>query len=92
MAPPANDLTRRLSRERERLVEAEAEIGSGRHRLEAQEHLLSKLEGSGQNTAVAARLSDIFKRLLVQWERRRQLIEQRISYLEHEDRRPRTGR
>jgi hypothetical protein len=84
MVEPAEDLSVQLSSQRALLRKAEVEIASGRHRLEAQERLVSILQASGRNIAAAERLSDVFKRLLIEWERRRQLTEQRIAHLEHE--------
>jgi hypothetical protein len=92
MAGLADDLTGQLSRERKLLSKAEVEIENGRDRVRAQERLLEELKTSGRKTAEAQRLSDVFKRLLVEWERRRGLIEQRIAHLEHDGRRAPPGR
>jgi hypothetical protein len=40
------------------------------------------LQASGQNTEQAERLVSLLKRTLIEWERHRALIEQRIAYLE----------
>lgn len=65
------------------LLKAEVDIEEGWSRLRSQEDLLSSLRASGQNTAQAERLVELFKGTLIEWERHRVLIEQRIAHLEH---------
>ena len=71
-----------LESEKRLLVKAEADIESGWDRLRNQEDLLTSLRASGHNTEQAERLVELLKRTLIEWERHRALIEQRIAYLE----------
>jgi hypothetical protein len=71
-----------LESEKQLLVKAEADIESGWSRLRNQQDLLTSLRASGQNTEQAERLVELLKRTLVEWERHRVLIEQRIAYLQ----------
>ena len=43
---------------------------------------MSSLRASGHDTAQAERLIELLKHTLIEWERHRALIEQRIAYLE----------
>ena len=85
------NLSGQLSSQHELLLKAGAEIETGRHRVAAQERLLSNLQAAGRNTAAAERLSDLLKRLLAEWERRHDSIAQRIAYLENLGRRASPG-
>ena len=71
-----------LESEKRQLVKAEADIENGWSRLRKQEDLVTSLRASGQNTAQAEKLIELLKQTLIQWERHRALIEQRIAYLE----------
>ena len=71
-----------LAAEKQLLVKAEADIENGWSRLRNQEDLLGWLRISGHNTVEAERLVELMKQTLIQWERHRVLIEQRIAYLE----------
>lgn len=71
-----------LEAEKQLLVKAEADIESGWSRLRNQQELLNSLRASGHDTAQAERLIELLKRTLIEWERHRALIEQRIAYLE----------
>ncbi|WP_245286499.1 hypothetical protein [Bradyrhizobium sp. ARR65] len=65
------------------MLKAQADILKGWERLRNQQDLVTSLRASGQNSAQAERLLELFKRTLVEWERHRALIEQRIAYLHH---------
>ncbi len=71
-----------LDAEKRLLVKAEADIESGWSRLRNQQDLLISLRAAGHDTGQAERLAEQLKRTLIQWERHRALIEQRIAYLE----------
>jgi hypothetical protein len=71
-----------LQSERNLLLKAEADIEEGWSRLRDQQELLSFMRLSGQNTTEAERLTRAFQRTLIEWERHRSLIEQRIAYLQ----------
>jgi hypothetical protein len=72
-----------LAAEKRLLVKAEADIEAGWTRLRNQQDLLSSLQAAGENTREAERLVQLMKQSLIEWERHRVLIEQRIAYLEH---------
>jgi hypothetical protein len=71
-----------IEAEKQQLLKAEADIENGWNRLRNQEDLTNSLRASGHNTAEAERLVQILKSTLVQWERHRQLIVERIAYLQ----------
>jgi hypothetical protein len=77
----APDLTLELEAEKRLLLKAEADIEAGWTRLHNQEDLLTSLRISGHETVQAERLVELLKRSLVEWERHRILIEQRVAYL-----------
>jgi len=77
------DAARELAAEKRLLVKAEADIEAGWNRIRNQEDLLSSLQAAGENTREAERLVHLMKQTVLEWERHRTLIEQRIAYLEH---------
>jgi hypothetical protein len=68
--------------EKNLLVKADKDIEQGRKRLRSQEDLLLELEAGGHDIRQAARLVDLMKATLTEWERHRVLIEERVAYLE----------
>ena len=74
--------TEELRREHDHLVKAEAGIEQGWGRLRNQQDLVHELESAGRDTVHAERLVQLMKESLVEWERHRHLIEQRIAHLE----------
>ena len=78
------DRARELLNEQNLLVKAELDIEQGWVRLRNQQDLLSGLQNAGKNTGEAERLVQLMKQTLVEWERHRRLIEQRVAYLEKE--------
>ena len=66
----------------EKNLKAETDIEEGWKRLRNQEDLLLELEADGHDTKVAARLVELLKSTLIEWERHRALIEDRVAYLE----------
>jgi hypothetical protein len=64
------------------LLKADSDIEDGRKRLRNQEDLLLALRADGHDTKQAERLADLMKTTLVEWERHRILIEERVAYLE----------
>jgi hypothetical protein len=76
------DLALELESEKRLLVKAEADIEAGWKRLRNQQDLLACLQTSGRNTTEAVRLVELLKHSLLEWERHRALIEQRIAYLQ----------
>ena len=73
-----------LEGEKRLLVKADADIEAGLARIRNQRDLLSSLEAAGANSREAERLVDLMEQTLVEWQRHRALIEQRIAHLEHE--------
>jgi hypothetical protein len=78
LANPAEELLR----EQQLLSKTDTDIEQGWTRLRDQQDLVSKLQTSGRDIRQAERLMQLTKRTLVEWERHRRLIEQRIAYLE----------
>ncbi|PAY08757.1 MULTISPECIES: hypothetical protein [Bradyrhizobium] len=64
------------------MTKAEFDIEQGRRRLRKQQDLLERLQRAGHDTRQAEHLAGSLERTLVEWERHRGLIEQRIDYLE----------
>ncbi|MCA1454578.1 hypothetical protein I6F35_15295 [Bradyrhizobium sp. BRP22] len=73
-----------LEVERRHLRKAEADIEEGLKRLRNQRDLLFDLQAGGHDITQAERLIILLEQTLLQWERHRTLIEQRIAYLEDE--------
>ena len=66
------------------LVKAETDIEDGWKRLRNQQDLLRELRASGHDTKQAERLVGLMMQTLVEWERHRILIVERVAYLEKE--------
>ena len=73
-----------LEGEKRLLVKADADIEAGLARIRNQRDPLSSLEAAGASSREAERLVDLMEQTLVEWQRHRALIEQRIAHLEHE--------
>jgi hypothetical protein len=73
-----------LRAEQRLLLKADLDIEKGRNRLRDQQELMGSLRDAGKDTRQAERLVHVFSRILVEWERHRVLIAQRIAYLEKE--------
>ena len=71
-----------LRREHDHLVKAEVGIEQGWGRLRNQQDLVHHMQNAGRDTRQAEQLVELMKHSLVEWERHRRLIEQRIAYLE----------
>ena len=71
-----------LRSERAVLTKAEIDIEEGWRRLRNQQDLLDWLQKAGHDTKQAERLVDLLKQTLIEWERHRSLIVQRVAYLE----------
>ena len=66
------------------LVKAETDIEDGWKRLRNQQDLLRELRAGGHDTKQAERLVGLMMQTLVEWERHRILIVERVAYLEKE--------
>ncbi|MGY2806438.1 MULTISPECIES: hypothetical protein [unclassified Bradyrhizobium] len=71
-----------LRSERALLVKADVDIEEGWRRLRSQQDLLDWLQRAGHDTVQAERLVGLLKQTLIEWERHRSLIVQRVAYLE----------
>ncbi|MCA1362352.1 hypothetical protein I6F14_30535 [Bradyrhizobium sp. IC3069] len=84
MAIPLAQRVAQLDAERRLLVKAERDIEEGWLRVRNQEDRVRELMAGGHDTCQAERLVDLLKQTLVEWERHRTLIEQRVAFLQHE--------
>jgi hypothetical protein len=71
-----------LRSEKALLLKAERDIEEGWKRLRNQQELFLELQAAGHDTRQAERLILLLEGTLVEWERHRALIEQRVAYLE----------
>ena len=73
-----------LRAEKVLLVKAETDIEDGWKRLRNQQDLLRELRAGGHDTKQAERLVGLMMQTLVEWERHRILIVERVAYLAKE--------
>ncbi|MDE1933204.1 hypothetical protein [Bradyrhizobium sp.] len=78
------DPAEQLSTEKALLVKADSDIEQGWARLRNQQLLLSELRASGHDSRQAERLVQLLQQTLVEWERHRALIAERVNYLERQ--------
>lgn len=76
--------TAQLNAEQTLLVKADKDIEEGWQRIRNQEDRVRELMAGGHDTRQAERLVDLLKETLIEWERHRILIEQRVRYLQQE--------
>ena len=84
MATSLAEWTEQLRAEQRLLVKADRDIEEGAQRVRNQEDRVRELMADGHDTRQAERLVDLLKQTLVEWERHRVLIEQRVTYLQHQ--------
>jgi len=84
MAAFPADRAGELQAEKTLLLKAENDIEEGWKRLRNQQDLLSDLQASGHDITQAARLVQLMQQTLIEWERHRTLIEERVAYLERQ--------
>ena len=77
----ATERAEELRREQDSLVKAETDIEQGLARLRSQQDLVADLQVAGRDTSHAERLMQLMTQTLVEWERHRLLIAQRVAYL-----------
>ena len=82
--PHLKSRTEELLFEQKQLSKADADIEQGWSRLRNQQDLLFQLQSTGRDTREAEKLVQLMKQTLVEWDRHRRLIEQRIAQLENE--------
>lgn len=73
-----------LKAEKTLLIKADRDIEEGRRRLRNQEQLLADLQAGGHDSRQAERLVQLMQQTLIEWERHRVLIEERVCYLEQQ--------
>jgi hypothetical protein len=84
MAALPESRSEELRAEKALLIKAECDIEEGWKRLRNQQELLLELEAAGHDTGQAERLIHLLQSTLLEWERHRVVIEQRVAYLERE--------
>lgn len=84
MAISLAERTAQLDAEQRLLVKAGQDIEEGWQRIRNQEDRVRELMAGGHDTRQAERLVELLKQTLIQWERHRVLIEQRVEYLRQE--------
>lgn len=84
MAISVVERTAQLNTEQSLLVKADKDIDEGWQRIRDQEDRVRELMAGGHDTRQAERLVSLLKQTLVEWERHRTLIEQRVEYLRQE--------
>lgn len=82
MAMSLAERSEQLRKEQHLLVKADADIEEGWTRIRNQEDRVRELEAGGYDARLAQRLVSTLKQTLVEWERHRTLIEQRVNYLQ----------
>ncbi|MCP3468762.1 hypothetical protein NLM33_00320 [Bradyrhizobium sp. CCGUVB1N3] len=81
MALTLAECTEQLNAEQRLLVKADRDIEEGWQRIRDQEDRVRYLQAGGHDICQAERLVDLLKQTVVEWERHRTLIEQRVIYL-----------
>src|SRR5215813_4498231 len=81
MALSLAERTEQLNAEQRLLIKADRDIEDGWQRIRNQEERVCDLQAGGHDTRQAERLVDLLKQTLVEWERHRTLIVQRVEYL-----------
>jgi hypothetical protein len=76
--------TAQLDAEQRLLVKADRDIEEGWLRIRDQEDRVRELMAGGHDARQAERLVELLKQTLIEWERHRVLIEQRVRYLRQE--------
>ena len=84
MAISLAERTEQLRVEQRLLEKADADINEGWQRVRNQEDRVRELLADGHDIRQAERLVDLLKQTLVEWERHRTLIQQRVIYLQSE--------
>jgi hypothetical protein len=84
MAVSLSERTQQLRDERRLLKKADLDIEEGWQRIHRQEDRVRDLQSGGYDSQQAERLVDLLKQTLVEWERHRTLIIQRVNYLQQE--------
>ncbi|AMA58679.1 hypothetical protein [Bradyrhizobium sp. CCGE-LA001] len=81
MATTLAEWTEQLDAEQRLLVKADKDIDEGAQRVRDQEERIRDLMADGHDTRQAERLVGLLRQTLIEWERHRILIKERIIYL-----------
>jgi len=84
MAVSLAERTAQLEAERGLLVKADQDIEEGWRRIHDQEDRVRELMAGGHDTCQAERLVSLLKQTVVEWERHRVMIAERVEYLRQE--------
>jgi len=84
MAVSLAERRQQLRDERRLLEKADLDIDEGWRRIHRQEDRVRALQAGGHDCLQGERLVELLKQTLVEWERHRTLIVQRVNFLEHE--------
>ena len=84
MAASLADRSAQLDAEQRMLVKADRDIEEGWQRIRDQEDRVRELMAGGHDTRQAERLIDLLRQTLIEWERHRRLIAQRVTYLQQQ--------
>lgn len=82
MAISRADQTEQLDAEQRLLVKADRDIEEGCQRIREQEARVRELQAGGHDTEQAQQLVELLKGTLIEWQRHRVLIAQRVTYLQ----------
>ncbi|UPK40569.1 hypothetical protein IVB18_35960 [Bradyrhizobium sp. 186] len=83
MGMSPTERTAQLRQERRHLSKADTDIEEGLLRIRYQEIRVQELQSGGYDSRQAERLVELLKQTLVEWERHRTLILQRLNHLEN---------
>lgn len=84
MAVSLAERTQQLRDERRLLQKADVDIEEGCQRIRQQEERVRDLQAGGHDSRQAERLVELLKQTLVEWERHRTLIIERVNFLQQE--------
>ena len=84
MAASLAERTQQLRDEQRLLAKADLDIEEGCQRIRKQEERVRDLKADGHDIRQAERLVELLKQTLVEWERHRTLIVQRVDFLQRE--------
>lgn len=84
MAVSLAERRQQLRDERRLLKKADLDIDEGWQRIHRQEDRVRELQAGGHDCQQGERLVELLKQTLVEWERHRTLIVQRVNFLEQE--------
>jgi len=84
MATSLAERIEQLHAEQRLLVKADTDIDEGWLRIRSQEDRVRELRAGGHDTLQAERLVDLLRQTLLEWERHRILIVQRVKFLQRE--------